>query len=132
MLPQLTPDEAAVYDLIVNCNGRITQLEISKLAPQLGSHAKHEGYMSQESTLRRIRQIVRTLIMEHGLFVGADNKGYYIVKTETEKREYMERFERQARSSAKSYMQRYHVMAKNLGVRSAYFDKQMELEFENK
>jgi len=86
MLPELTPDEKLVYDTIVNCNGRVTQQQIAKLHPNLGSHSRHEGYMSTESTLRKIRQIVRDLIMKHNLFIGADGNGYYIISTPEQKK----------------------------------------------
>ncbi len=127
---QLNKQEQIVYDLIVNSTGTITQLEISRLAPQLGSHEKHEGYISQQSTLRKIRSIVRDLVMKHGLYIGAGTAGYYIVRSREQIEEYMKRFEKQAKASAKSYLQRYHVMSKNFGIRSSYFDTQAKL-FEN-
>lgn len=130
-MQKLNKQEAIVYDLIVAASPKtITQLEISRLAPQLGSHEKHEGYISQQSTLRKIRSIVRDLVMKHGLYIGAGRAGYYIVKTPEQIKEYMDRFENQAKASAKSYLQRYNVMSKNFGIKSRYFDSQSKLLFE--
>jgi hypothetical protein len=123
----LSKNEQIVYDLIRNCDRRITQLQIARAAPQLGSHEKHEGYMSMDSTLRKIRQIVRDLVMKHGLHILSDGKGYWIKQSQEEAEKYMKIFERQAKASAKSYMQRYHVMSKVFGIRSDYFDQQGKL-----
>jgi len=62
MSPELTNEEKIVYDLIVGVgDGRITQSDIAKKAPTLGNHEKHEGYLTHDSTLRKIRQIIRDL-----------------------------------------------------------------------
>jgi len=127
MTHELTEPQKIVYDLIVNSNGRITQLDIARKAPSLGSHERHEGYLTLDSTLRKVRSIVRDLIMKHGVFILSDKKGYYIKKTEEEAEEFMKRFERQAKASAKSYMQRYHVMQRMYGFKSQYFEKQIDL-----
>jgi len=42
----MTDNEKTVYDLIVAAPSRITQLEIARLAPQLGSHDIHENYVN--------------------------------------------------------------------------------------
>lgn len=127
-MTQLTKAEQGVYDCIVNSEGsRITQRQIARKV-YVGCHEKFEGYDNPTgSTLRQVRRLVRDLIMKHGLYIGADTNGYYIIKTDDEKNEYMDRFEKQARASAKSYMQRYHVMSKNLGIRSQYFEQQGKL-----
>lgn len=120
---QLTPEEAQVFDFIKE-HGKVTQLDIVRGCPNLGSHPRHENYDNTQSTTRKIRSIIRSLIMKHGLYILADNKGYWIKNTQEESDEYMAKFERQAKASAKSYMQRYHVMKKLYGYQSDYFDKQ--------
>lgn len=127
MLPQLTPEEKLVYDTIVNCNGRVTQLEISRLHPNLGNHKIHEGYIGEQSTLRKIRQIVRDLRLKHKLQILSDNDGYFIKKSTEDAAKYMETLERKAKASAKSFMVTYHEMSKVLGVRSQFFEEQGRL-----
>ena len=39
----LTKEETIVYDLIRNSPKKITQLEIARAAPELGSHKRHGG-----------------------------------------------------------------------------------------
>jgi hypothetical protein len=130
MLPQLNPDEQAVYDLIVNCPNRITQQQIAIAEPRLGSHSRHEGYMSEASTLRRIRQIIRDLRIIHGLFILSDKNGYWIMKEREEATKYLARIERVAKATAKGYFETYRAMQRNFSVKSEYFDTQMSL-FEN-
>jgi hypothetical protein len=127
MTPNLNEEERNIYDLIVNSGSRITQLQLARKV-FVGCHERFEGYDTpKQSTLRKVRYLVRELIMKHGLFIGADNDGYYIIKTDAEKKEYMDRFERQARASAKSYMQRYQVMSRNLNIKSNFFEQQGKL-----
>jgi len=127
MITELTKDQRLVYDLIVNSGGRITQLDIARKAPSLGSHERHEGYLSMESTLRKVRQIIRDLRIKNGLFILSDRKGYWIMRNDEEKREYLTRLEKQARASAKAYHVTYECMKRNCGMRSEYFEKQLNL-----
>lgn len=123
----LTKEEQTVYDLIRNSTGRITQLEIARAAPELGSHAKHEGYIGEQSTLRKIRQIVRDLRLSHKMQILSDNDGYFIKRTPEDAAKYIEALERKAKASAKSFMVTYHEMSRVLGVKSDYFDTQMTM-----
>ena len=127
MIPNLTTDEKAVYDCIVNSNGRVTQLQISRAAPNLGSSAKHEGYLSHDSTLRKIREIIRTLRLKHKMQILSDKKGYFLKRTDEDAKTYMETLERSAKASAKSFMVTYAEMSKILGIRSDFFEKQGKL-----
>ena len=127
MIHELTNDQKTVYDLIVNSNGRITQLDIARKAPSLGSHERHEGYLSMESTLRKVRQIIRDLRIKNGLFILSDRKGYWIMKSPEEKIEYLTRLEKQAKASAKAYFVTYECMKRNGGMKSEYFEKQLQL-----
>jgi len=127
MIQQLTEDQKLVYDLIVNSDGRITQLDIARKAPSLGSHERHEGYLTLDSTLRKVRQIIRDLRIKNGLFILSDRKGYWIMKSDDEKREYLRRLEKTAKASAKAYYVTYEAMKRNMGIRSEYFESQPKL-----
>ena len=56
----LTDDEQCVLNLISSANYRITQQEIADSERWLGSHPIYEIDRS-ESTLRKIRQVIRDL-----------------------------------------------------------------------
>jgi len=64
----LTKEENAVYALIANTDGKITQLQIARSIQCLGCHPEHEGYTNHKaSTLRKVRQVIRDLRINHGI-----------------------------------------------------------------
>ena len=127
MQKELTEEEKQVYDLIVHCNGRITQLEIARKA-FVGCHDRFENYDNPKaSTLRKVRQIIRDLRINHGLFILSDPKGYWIMKDKSEVHKYLRRMEVVAKASAKSYFDTYKAMQRNFGIKSEYFEKQLSL-----
>jgi sugar phosphate isomerase/epimerase len=123
---ELTPEEKTVYDYLKE-HGKSTQLEIARGCPNLGSHPRHEGYDNTQTTLRRIREIIRGLRINKGLFILSDRKGYWILKEKSEANEFLRQKEKEAKASAKSFMVTYHAMARNFGVSSEYFNKQQTL-----
>lgn len=123
---QLTSEEQKVYDYLKE-HGKSTQLEIARGCPSLGSHKKHEGYISSGATLRKVRQIIRDLRINKGLFILSDNGGYWIMENRDEIHRYLSGMEQKAKASAKGFMVTYHAMRKNFGVNSDYFNKQQSL-----
>lgn len=127
MTTELTNDEKLVYDEIVACDGRITQLQLARRV-FVGCHEKFEGYDNpKQSTLRKIRQIIRDLRMKHGLFILSDEEGYWVMKDKSEAKAYIERMERIAKATTKGYFDTFRAMQKAFGVTSEYFSKQGEL-----
>lgn len=129
-MTELTADEKTVYDLIVSCNGRITQLEIARSARWLGSHPVHEEHLNidhQQSTLRKIRQIIRDLRIKHHLFILSDVNGYWIMKDRSEAIEYIKRIEKTAQAQARAWYVTYQSMRRNFGINSEYFETQGKL-----
>jgi len=123
----LTNEEKLVYDEIVACNGRITQLQLARKV-FVGCHERFEGYDNpKQSTLRKIRQIIRDLRMKHGLFILSDEEGYWVMKEKSEAKTYIERMERIAKATTKGYFDTFRAMQKAFGVTSEYFSKQGEL-----
>jgi len=123
----LSKEEQLVYDEIVACNGRITQLQLARRV-FVGCHEKFEGYDNpKQSTLRKIRQIVRDLRMNHGLFVLSDEEGYWMMKDKAEAKIYIERMERIAKATTKGYFDTYKAMQRNFGIRSDFFEAQGNL-----
>lgn len=127
-MENLSPEEQAVYDLIC-ANNRITQLQICKSEKWLGisKHEEHLNIDKRESTLRRIREIIRGMRLKHNLPILSDTSGYYILKTDAEAELYIKRLERSAKAAAKSFMVTYAVMKKTLGVKSDYFEEAEKL-----
>lgn len=123
---QLTPEEAQVFDFIKE-HGKVTQLDIVRGCPNLGSHPRHENYDSTQSTLRKIRAIIRSLRINRGLFILSDVNGYWILRDRSEIDIFLKRKEQEAKASAKAFMVTYHAMRRNFGVSSNYFDKQIDL-----
>ena len=122
----LTDDEQCVLNLISSANYRITQQEIADSERWLGSHPIYEIYRS-ESTLRKIRQVIRDLRIKKGYMILSDAKGYWIMKNRQEAIEYCERIERMAKSQAKAWFETYNAMRKNFNLTSDYFDQQGKL-----
>lgn len=129
MQTELSKEEQAVYDQIVNCKGRISQLDLARKV-YVGCHEKFEGYNQPKgSTTRKIRQIIFNLRMQHGLQILSDRKGYYIMKKgdiEDAKR-FIDELEMTAKAQAKTYFARYKKMSITLGVKNQYFEQQGKL-----
>ena len=122
----LNNDEQCVLNLISNANYRITQQEIADSERWLGSHPIHE-VDRKESTLRKIRQIIRDLRIKKGYMILSDSNGYWLMKNRQEAVEYCERIERMAKSQAKAWFETYNAMRKNFNLTSDYFDQQGKL-----
>lgn len=123
---QLTNDEKAILNLISSANHRITQEEIAKSEKWLGSHPEYE-VEKRESSLRKIRQVIRDLRIKKGYMILSDAKGYWLMKDRKEAIEYCERIERVAKSQAKAWFETYNAMRKNFGLNSQYFEQQGKL-----
>ena len=123
---QLTSDEQSILNLISSTNNRITQQEIANSERWLGSHPIHE-VDRRESTLRKIRQVIRDLRIKKGYMILSDAKGYWIMKDRQEAIEYCERIERMARSQARAWFETYNAMRKNFNLSSDYFEQQGKL-----
>ena len=122
----LNNDEQCVLNLISNSAYRITQQEIADSERWLGSHPIHEIDRS-ESTLRKIRQIIRDLRIKKGYMILSDSNGYWLMKNRQEAVEYCERIERMAKSQAKAWFETYNAMRKNFNLTSDYFNQQGKL-----
>lgn len=129
ILNKLNDDEKLVFGLLSDTK-KITQFQISKTEQWLGSHPIHEADLNinhRESTLRKIRQIIRDLRTKHGLMILSDRKGYWIMKNKAEAIEYLERIEKVAKSQAKAWFETYKSMQKNFKLNSEYFNQQAAL-----
>lgn len=107
--------------------GKVTQRELMHILPQLGNHPKHEKPPSEESTLRKIRQIIRDLRTKRWAPILADREGYWIPKTHEEAKTYLERVENEIRARVAASFETYQAMKESLGIASAYLDRQASL-----
>lgn len=130
----MNSEEIIVYQLIKNSPGRITQLQICRSGAWVGSHPKHEAHLPidhEQSTLRKVRQIIRDLRLKQNLPIISDKDGYWIPTTQGEAEEYILRIERTARAQAKAWNETYSAMNKMFNVRSNYFEQQKLTEMED-
>lgn len=118
----LSADESAVLTVIRS--GKHTQAQIAaKVA--VGWHPKHEAHLpiTDDSTLRKVRQIIRDLRLNHKVKILSDIDGYWITDDIKEAKEYLKRIEKTAKAQAKAHMVTYHMMRNLFGISSDYFDK---------
>lgn len=134
----LRGEEQAVVDLIQSASasgGSITQHQIAKSEPWIGCHPRHEAHLApeHETTLRRVRSIIRTLRLAHGVPIISSRDGYRFPGGKDEAQTYLKRMEREAKARAWSSLETYRGMSKLLGLKSEYFEdveklhRQMEL-----
>lgn len=105
---------------------RLTQRNIADELCRMGSHEKFEN-PQDETTLRRVRQIIRDLRVEFKCPILSDRGGYWVTGELEEALEYIERMEKTAKSQAASWFETYRAVAQSFGVSSDYFEKQLEL-----
>lgn len=110
---------------------KLTQRDIATMAMGLGHHEKHEDHLpskKNESTLRKVRQIIRDLRVIHNLPILSDKNGYWLPSTLPECEIYLRRIEAVARAQAAAWHETYRAMERTVGIRSEFFDKQRLLE----
>lgn len=127
---KMSEEEIAVFSVIYE-TPHITQRQIANTERWLGCHEKFEDDLpipdKTETTLRRVRQIIRNLRLKNKCPILSDRNGYWIPANEQEVKECMVRMEQQARSSAKAYMVTYYELHKVFNIRSEYFEAQLPL-----
>lgn len=131
----LTPEERAVMRILYNAwqsgsKAHITQRDIAKSEAWLGCHERHEADKVQdptETTLRKVRQIVRDLRLKHNAPVLSDRDGYWIPSESRDVQEYLQRIEQEAKSQARAWFETYRAMRDTFGVQSAFFEGKQSL-----
>lgn len=109
-----------------NGGNKITQKELATALPHLGGHPKHDR-RAEDTTLRRVRQIIRDLRTARWAPILSDIDGYWLPHTEEECREYMNRIEGEIRARVAASFETYRAMKGSLGISSAYLDGQERL-----
>lgn len=123
-------DEKDVLRLLFNRwqaqDGPIMQKEISELLPRIGGHPKYDS-RHEETTLRKIRQVVRDLRTLRWAPILADNRGYWIPQTEKECKDYIDRVEKEVKARVVASFETYRAMKESIGISSDYLDRQARL-----
>ena len=125
---ELSEEERAVMNCLLptfgaHTNGKrrkITQSQIAQNARWMGSHP-HENY-SSETTLRKIRQVIRDLRMKRGAPILSDTNGYWIPEDKSEIDGYIEQLELIAKAQTKAWFETYEAMKRIFDIHSEYFE----------
>lgn len=133
-LKKLTPEERAVMTVLwkrwKDGGGRVTQMDIARSEPWLGCHEKYEMdrvRKPDETTLRKVRQIIRDLRVTHYAPILSDRAGYWIPKGENEVREYLDRLEAEAKAQIQSWLETHRSMEVTFGMSCEYLRTQQKL-----
>jgi hypothetical protein len=123
----LTSDHLCVLELLISLwaeRTAISQRDIAKAEPRLGCTRHDIDFVADpnDSTLRKVRLIIRELRVTHKVPVLSSTKGYFLPSTLQEATEYMDTKEREAKARAKSSMETYYSMKTTLGISSRFFD----------
>lgn len=121
---EMTPEHKSVLDLLMT-GKQYTQADIMRILPDLGCHPKYEGNIVKdvrESTLRKIRKLVRDLRLKFNIPILENTKGYWIIKNYDEGVEYINRIEKRARAQAEAHLKTYKGMRDLLQVTNKYFE----------
>lgn len=103
----------------------ITQRQIAQDENWLGCHAHEYNKVDNpdETTLRKVRQIIRDLRIKYGSPIISTRDGYFIPTNQQQVNEYLNRVEAVARSQAKSWLETYKAMTRAFNVQSSFFDR---------
>ena len=112
-------------------NRRITQRQIANTERWMGIHKKYEDHLKIskiDSTLRKVRQIIRNLRINHKAPILSDINGYWIPKSRLEVTDNLSRIENVAKAQAKAFYETYTELRKCFGVeKNRYFEEQSRL-----
>lgn len=146
-LKVFTPREDAVLRLIETASkaSPITQLQIARSQAWLGVHPKHEAnavklkaaldsktttsglaIISEESSVRQVRQIVRDLRLKYGILILASSKGYFIAETEQDAADYLETKYKEMTATYRSHIINYRILSKKLNLNFPLFGDQLK------
>jgi hypothetical protein len=129
---KMSREELVVYTLIkVSTKGDpITQRTIARSASWLGCHPQHEADLrlrDGETTLRKVRQVVRDLRLNHYAPILSHVKGYWLATHVQQIKDEAVRLERTARAAAKALLITFHTLQAMTDIKSDYFEQQKKL-----
>lgn len=88
--------------------------------------SRHE-HPQVESTLRRVRQVIRELRVDHHIPICSDRNGYWLPTKSIEIERYLSELEREAKARARSSMVTYHSVKTATGIVNNYMEELAKL-----
>jgi len=130
----LSPEERSVMTILwrnfKEGKGKVTQIDIARSEPWLGCHEKHEYDRTSrpdETTLRKVRQIIRDLRVIRYAPILSDRNGYWIPASEREVQEYLNRLEQESKAQMLSWMETNRSMKLTFGMSLEHLEDQQKL-----
>lgn len=124
-------EENAVLNLLKTATGKLTQRQIALSEPFMGCNIHELDSVPKsrqfETTLRRVRQIIRDLRINHKQPILSDAHGYWYSTDIDEVNEVLQRMESMAYAQAAAWYETYRAMVDIYHVKSNYFDRQLDL-----
>ena len=120
----MSQEQGLVWILLLKWGNAVglTQEEIKRRLPELGKHYKDKTPLLHQTTLRKVRAIIRELRVEHGAPILSDSEGYWVSRDAQQCRIFLRRMEREVAARNKSSLETYAALSKSLGVRSKALD----------
>lgn len=115
----INPDK---WDVVV----KVHQRDFTRIFTEFGSHEVYEE-PRRDSTLRKVRQIIRNLRVEHGVPVLSDREGYWLPRSEKEVASFVGDLRAKAKAMSKSYFETYSAVKKATGITDSYFEQQTSI-----
>lgn len=104
----------------------ITQLDMLKMEPRLGSHPRHEAGIVKdptETTTRQVRQIIFDLRNTWKAPIISGRDGYKICTSADDALEFMNRLEGETKAVVKARFETYKAMKQALDVGNEYMER---------
>ncbi len=124
-------EETAILNLLKSTPGKLTQRQIAISEPFMGCNIHELESVPKsrqfETTLRRVRQVVRDLRINHKQPILSDAHGYWYSTDINEANEVLQRMEVMAYAQAAAWHETYRAMVDIYEVKSNYFDRQLDL-----
>lgn len=126
----LSDEQRVVLDLLFHSVKKVTQRDIAQRYDWMGKHPVHDPdqlFKVTETTLRKVRQVIRDLRVIHFAPILSDRSGYWIARTDGEVKEYLTRLEMEAKAQARAWFETYTAMQKSCSITSPFFERQKTL-----
>src|SRR5574343_930414 len=127
------PEEKMVLDVLIRKwteEKKVTQNELARIVKGIGFHEKHEGHLElpkHETTLRKIRGVIRTLRVDHKVPILSDKHGYWLPWNVQECKTYVENMEKRVKAQTAAFFETYRAMEHTVGIHSDFFERQLKL-----
>ena len=115
-----------VLNCLVTASGKVTQTAIARACPLLGSHWRDGSLKDRETTLRKVRSVIRALRLEDGVPILSDPGGYWLPSSTAEVDAYVNRVEKQAKATARAWFETIRAVESFLPPRQHSFLELLE------